>query len=293
MSEKDPAQESTSRIPSVIVDDVHVKYKVIGSKGSKVQAHHKDSLLKKLVRRGAKITSAGSTEIHALRGVSFIAHDGEAIGILGTNGSGKSTLLRAIAGLQPVSHGSVYMRGRASLMGVGAALVKNLTGERNIMIGCLALGMSVSEVKEKFNDIVKFAELGDAVYLPMSTYSHGMAARLRFAISTAITPDVLIVDEALSTGDSAFKTKSRRRIDEIREAAGTVFVVSHSSATIKSMCSRAIWIDQGTVKMDGAVDEVVDAYRAFTRHSRAERRRRRRLRRKRRAALNGSGKVES
>ncbi|WP_246045961.1 ABC transporter ATP-binding protein [Rarobacter faecitabidus] len=268
----------------MIVDDVHVTYLVIGSKGGAVRARKNDSRWKRLLRKGAKLSGAGKTEIHAVKGVSFTAYDGEVIGILGTNGSGKSTLLRAICGLQPVSQGRVYMKGKASLMGVGAALMKNLTGERNIMMGCLAMGMSPREVRAKFKEIVRFSEIGDAVYLPMSTYSHGMAARLRFAISTAMTPDVLVIDEALATGDAAFKQKSRRRIAEIQEAAGTIFVVSHSARTIQSMCTRAIWLDQGEIRMDGPADAVAKEYRAHMTTIRAERRRRRRERRARRLA---------
>lgn len=273
---------SDKRVPSVIVDDVHVDYLVIGSKGGKVRSRRGDSRFKRLLRRGAKLSSVGTTTVKAIKGVSFVAYDGEVIGILGTNGSGKSTLLRAMCGLQPVSQGRVYMKGQAALMGVGAALQRNLTGERNIMMGCLALGMTPSQVKSKFREIVRFAELGDAVYLPMSTYSHGMAARLRFAISTAVTPDVLIIDEGLATGDAAFKEKSQRRIAEIRDAAGTIFVVSHSARSIKAMCTRAIWIDKGCVRMDGQVEDVARAYRAHVAQVRAERLRKRRERRKQR-----------
>ncbi len=253
--------------PSVIVEDLHVTYHVIGSTGKRVKPQAGDTRLKRLLRRGAKHSGAGVAEVKAIRGVSFMVRHGESVGILGSNGSGKSTMLRALAGLLPAERGSVYVSGKPSLLGVNAALMKDMTGERNIMIGGLALGLTVDEVHERFDDIVAFAEIGDFVYLPMKTYSSGMAARLRFAISTAVTPEILMIDEALATGDAAFRQKSQIRINEIREQAGTIFLVSHSLATVRAMCSRAIWLDKGKVRMDGPVDEVADAYREFSRRT--------------------------
>src|SRR5690625_3525622 len=176
------------------------------------------------------------------------------------NGAGKSTLLRAVAGLMPVSSGDVYVSGSSALLGVHAALIKSLTGERNIMIGGLALGLTKAEVQERYDEIVEFAGLQDFVHLPMKAYSSGMSARLRFAISTAAVPDILMIDEALATGDAEFKKRSEERIEEIRESAGTVFLVSHSDSTIRQVCDRALWLERGELVMDGPVDEVCDAY---------------------------------
>lgn len=255
-----PASERLLGAPSVIVDDLHVSYRVFGARGRPAA---KDSLVRRLLGKG-RARATGVTEVKAVRGVSFVARHGESIGIVGTNGSGKSTLLRALAGLIPPTQGSVYVSGTPSLLGVNAVLMKKLSGERNIMVGGLALGLTVHEVREKFDEIVDFAGIGDFVYLPMAAYSAGMAARLRFAISTAGRPDILMIDEALSTGDAAFRQKSRERIDEIRQEAGTIFLVSHSLASVKAMCNRMIWIDQGQIRMDGPVDEVAPAYRKFT-----------------------------
>lgn len=251
--------------PSVIVQDLHVTYRVIGSKG-RTQLEVKDGFVKRLLRQGQQHTG-GVTEIKAVRGISFVAHKGESVGIIGTNGSGKSTTLQTLAGLLAPTQGSVYVSGVPSLLGVSAVLMKDLTGERNIMIGGLALGLTVKEINERFDDIVEFAGIGDFVYLPMKTYSSGMAARLRFAISTAATPDVLMIDEALATGDAAFRERSRQRIDEIRQQAGTVFVVSHSLKSIKAMCTRAIWLDRGELRMDGEVEAVAEQYWKFTREN--------------------------
>src|SRR5690606_28161323 len=172
-------------------------------------------------------------------------------------------LLQAVAGLLPATSGSVYLTGTPSLLGVNAALIKKLSGERNILIGGLALGLSRREIESRFEEIVDFAGIGDFVELPMNTYSSGMAARLRFAISTAAVPDVLMIDEALATGDAAFRQRSKERIEQIRHDAGTVFFVSHSLASVRAMCTRAIWLDKGIIRADGPVDEIADRYAAF------------------------------
>jgi teichoic acid transport system ATP-binding protein len=249
--------------PSLIVDDLHVTYRVWG--GSRRPAEvEKSSVFRRMLNRGSGHVGA-VTEIKAVQGISFVARHGEAIGIVGRNGSGKSTLLRAIAGLLPLSGGAVYVSGEASLLGVNAALIKTLTGERNIMIGGLALGLTPAQVRERFDEIVDFAGIGEFVELPMQAYSSGMGARLRFAISSAARPDILMIDEALATGDAEFRARSQARIDEIRHHAGTVFLVSHSLTAIKAMCSRALWIEGGKLALDGPVDDVCAAYQQFAR----------------------------
>ncbi|MEG3614548.1 ABC transporter ATP-binding protein [Isoptericola haloaureus] len=263
--------------PCLVVDDLHVVYRVIGSRGrQKARASGakttdvedtKPGFFRRLVTAGGDHVGA-YTEVHAVRGVSFVAHHGESIGIVGVNGSGKSTLLRAVAGLIPPKSGSVHVAGEPALLGVNAALMPQLSGERNIMIGGLALGLTEAEVEERFDEIVEFADIGDFVYLPMKTYSSGMAARLRFAISSAAAPDILMIDEALATGDATFKARSKARIDEIREDAGTVFLVSHSVSTIEAMCTRVLWLHKGQLVMDGPTEEVTTAYRDYVRAQR-------------------------
>ncbi|MFF2778329.1 ABC transporter ATP-binding protein [Streptomyces sp. NPDC058052] len=215
----------------------------------------------------------GSRRVHAVKGVGFVARRGEAIGLIGSNGSGKSTLLKAIAGLQPVESGTIYTRGRPALLGVDAALMGDLSGERNVILGGLAMGMRRQEIASRYDEIVDFSGLAtpdrpedDPLARPLRTYSSGMGARLRFAISaTARTHDVLLIDEALATGDARFQRRSRRRIEELRAAAGTVFLVAHANATIRDTCDRALWLEAGTLRMDGPADEVVAAYEEFTR----------------------------
>lgn len=254
--------------PCLIVDDIHVKYRVFGGRRkSFATTDTNPSLLRRVLRSTGDYLGPGK-EIHALRGVSFVARHGESIGVVGRNGSGKSTLLRAIAGLLPLHQGAVYTSGQASLLGVNAALMQGLTGERNIMIGGLALGLNRKQVRERFNEIVDFAGIGDFVYQPMQAYSSGMGSRLRFAISSAAQPDILLIDEALSTGDAEFRARSKARIDEIREQAGTVFLVSHSLQAVQQMCSRVLWIHEGKLRMDGPAEEVSEAYQAFVRPNR-------------------------
>ncbi|MFD8416120.1 MULTISPECIES: ABC transporter ATP-binding protein [unclassified Streptomyces] len=248
------------RIPTVIADDVHVVYKVNAGarKGGATAA------LSRIVSRRS---DPGVREVHAVKGVSFTAYRGEAIGLIGSNGSGKSTLLKAIAGLQPVARGTVYSHGQPSLLGVNAALMNDLTGERNVILGGLAMGMSREQVRERYQDIVDFSginEKGDFISLPMRTYSSGMGARLRFSIAAAKDHEVLMIDEALATGDAAFQRRSHKRIEELRAQAGTVFLVSHGIGTVRETCDRAIWLEAGVLRMDGPADEVCAAYEAHT-----------------------------
>ena len=250
------AVDTDARVPTVVVDDLEIVYRVYsGSRGNAA------SIFGRAVQ-GLK--SPQMREIHAVRGVTLTTYEGESVGLIGRNGSGKSTLLRAIAGLLPPERGAVYTEGQPSLLGVNAALMDDLTGERNVRLGCLAMGMTPTEVAESYDSIVEFAGIGDFVSLPMSTYSSGMAARLRFAIAAAKSHNVLMIDEALGTGDAEFKRKSQERILELRDEAGTVFLVSHSLDTIREACTRAVWLDKGLVRMDGDVDEVVDAYSEAT-----------------------------
>ncbi|WP_341721194.1 ABC transporter ATP-binding protein [Micromonospora sp. FIMYZ51] len=250
------------RIPTVVVDDAHVVYRVHRRRGAGNTSPA--TAFKRLLTR----TSAPNVrQVHAVRGVTFTAYRGEAIGLIGTNGSGKSTLLRAIAGLLPVEHGAIYTQGQPSLLGVNAALLNDLPGERNVTLGCLAMGMHPAEVQRKLPEIIEFSGInqrGDFASLPMRTYSSGMSARLRFSIAAAKQHDVLLIDEALATGDKKFRKRSEKRVRELRESAGTVFLVSHQLSSVRDTCERTIWLESGEMRMDGPTDEVIRAYEAFT-----------------------------
>lgn len=262
MAGRDPSAPATvdpTREPSVIASHVDITYRVFSGRGAGDDIDEGSRALRRLWRRGT--AGVGVREVHAVRDVSFVAYPGESIGIVGRNGSGKSTLLRTIAGLVPPTSGRLWINGRAALLGVNAVLMPKLTGRRNVWIGALALGLSPEEVEARYDEIVAFADIGEFIDLPMSAYSSGMAARLRFAISTAVVPDILVVDEALATGDSAFRERATERIEQVRHEAGTVFIVSHSRSTIEQMCSRALWIDEGRLLADGEPGPVSGLYR--------------------------------
>ncbi|MGW7818964.1 ABC transporter ATP-binding protein [Streptomyces puniciscabiei] len=264
MRERLERLSKAERIPTVVCDGVDIVYRVNGTGSGRGSA---TAALNRILRRKQAEKAAGVRRVHAVKNVSFVAYKGEAIGLIGTNGSGKSTLLKAVAGLLPVENGHIYTHGQPSLLGVNAALMNDLTGERNVYLGGLAMGMSREQVKERYQDIVDFSginEKGDFITLPMRTYSSGMAARLRFSIAAAKDHDVLLIDEALATGDRRFQMRSEERIRELRATAGTVFLVSHNNKSIRDTCERTLWLERGELRMDGPTEDVMKEYEAFT-----------------------------
>ena len=248
-------------VPTVVVDGLHVVYRIYGTGTGHGNA---TAALRRMVLRQG---SPNITTVHAVKGVTFTAYRGEAVGIIGSNGSGKSTLLKAIAGLLPADRGRVYTNGQPSLLGVNAALMNDLTGGTNVVLGGLAMGMSQEEIRDRYQGIVDFSginEKGDFISLPMRTYSSGMAARLRFSIAAAKNHDVLMIDEALATGDRSFQRRSEARIRELRQEAGTVFLVSHNNNSIRDTCDRVVWLEKGELLMDGPTDDVIKAYEAHS-----------------------------
>jgi teichoic acid transport system ATP-binding protein len=257
MAVAEPAPSSTAptvarqhATPTVVTRNLHVVYRVYEDRHPSLREVFTNRLRRPSYR-----------EIHAVRGVDLTAYEGEAIGLIGRNGSGKSTLLQAIAGLLPATEGEVYAKNQPSLLGVNAALQRGVSGRRNILLGGLALGMSRVEIAERMDEIIEFAGLEEFIDLPIRTYSSGMRARLHFAIATAVSPDILLVDEALATGDEVFKARSQARIDELVRGAGTVFLVSHSLNIIQEACNRCLWLDQGRLAMDGDPEAVIFAYK--------------------------------
>ena len=234
---------------SVLVDGLHVTYRVRAN-----VMYSNRNLPIRGVRRRQWI------EVNALRGISLRFEKGEVVGIVGANGSGKSSLLRCIAGLQVRTAGRVLVRGEARLLGVQAALKPRLSGYRNIILGGLAMGLSRMEVEERLDEVVDFSGVGDAIWRPMETYSSGMRARVAFSIATMQSPEVLLLDEALAVGDRDFQDRSIGRIASMQDQAHTVVMVSHNLNEIRRACSRAVWIDEGCVRLDGPVTEVLDEY---------------------------------
>jgi teichoic acid transport system ATP-binding protein len=239
---------TTDHKPVVVVDDVYVIYQVFGT-GKKARKTNGNIAKKSKMR-----------EVHAVKGVSFAVHEGETVGIVGSNGSGKSSLMRAIAGLYPVTKGAVYAYGKPSMLGVGAALLPNLSGEKNIILGGLAMGYEKKQIIEASKSIIDFSGLRDFIDLPMRTYSQGMSARLRFSIAASKKHDILIIDEALAVGDRKFRLKAEEKIRQMRKEAGTVFLVSHNMKSIQDTCNRVLWIEKGELVMDGDPKEVCTAF---------------------------------
>jgi ABC-type polysaccharide/polyol phosphate transport system ATPase subunit len=197
----------------------------------------------------------------ALKGISFSISDGEVVGIVGRNGSGKSTILKIIAGVYRPTAGLVKVSGKvAALIELGAGFHPELTGRENILINGLLLGLSKSGIREREQQIVNFAELGEFIDSPIKQYSSGMYMRLAFAIATEVDPDILLIDEILAVGDAAFQRKCMARIDEFRRRGKIIVFVSHGAGNVRTICERALLIHEGTLVEDGPVDQVLARY---------------------------------
>lgn len=202
-------------------------------------------------------------EFLALDNVSLSVRKGEVFGLIGVNGAGKTTLLRLVARIMRPTQGRVRVVGNvAPLLAMGAGFHTELTGRENVFLNGAILGFNRKVIEQNFKRIVDFAELWDFIDAPLRTYSSGMIARLGFAVATDIMPDILIVDEALSVGDTAFQEKSFARIRSFQENGSTILLVTHGMDTIRRMCNRAAWLDQGQLRAIGPANEVVDQYLA-------------------------------
>ena len=208
--------------------------------------------------------SRSTKEIHALKKISFDVKSGTVLGVVGANGAGKSTLMRTIGGIIPPTSGEVEVYGDVSAMlSLGVGFNPGLSGRENIFLGGLAAGLSREEVVEKYDKIVAFAELEEFIDMPMRAYSAGMYGRLAFSVATSMNPDILIIDEALSTGDASFKEKSGKRIQELCEEVRTLLIVSHALGTVEQLCNEAIWLHKGELILRDEPKTVIEAYKRF------------------------------
>lgn len=202
-------------------------------------------------------------EFTALDHVSFTVEKGETLGLIGRNGAGKSTILKVISGILKPTEGSVTCHGNVvPMLELGSGFDMDLTGRENIFLNGAILGYSEGFLNAKYDEIVEFSELGEFIETPIRNYSSGMLARLAFSIATVVQPEILIVDEILSVGDAQFQEKSKKRMLELMGGGTTVLFVSHDIEQIREMCSRAIWLEKGKVRMVGDAKELCGAYGA-------------------------------
>ncbi|RMO80987.1 Lipopolysaccharide ABC export system, ATP-binding protein [Pseudomonas syringae pv. philadelphi] len=210
------------------------------------------------------ISTKPKEEHWVLKHVNFSIHAGEAIGIVGQNGAGKSTLLKMITGTLQPTEGSVQVNGRiAAILELGMGFTPDLTGRQNVYHAAGLMGFNADRIDTVIREIEAFAEIGTYFDEPVRTYSSGMQMRVAFAVATAIRPEILIVDEALSVGDSYFQHKSFDRIREFQQQGTTLLIVSHDRGSIQALCNRAILLEKGTVIKDGKPEEVMDFYNAL------------------------------
>ncbi len=238
-------------MPVIRLDDVALRYRLAKQRIPSLKEYAIHLL------RGALTYQ----ELWALDGVSFAIERGEVVGIVGRNGAGKSTLLKVISGILKPTRGRVAVTGRVSpLLELGTGFDYELTGRENVMLNALLLGRSKREVRERFDSIVDFSELGDFIDVPLRNYSSGMTARLGFSIATAWDPEILILDEVLVVGDAAFQQKCHRRLREVLASGATVLMVSHVARMLILECSRCLWLSEGHLVADGPPAEVLAQY---------------------------------
>lgn len=200
-------------------------------------------------------------EFTALDHVSFTVKKGETLGLIGRNGAGKSTMLKVISGILKPTEGSVVCHGNVvPMLELGSGFDMDLAGRENIFLNGAILGYSEEFLKEKYEEIVEFSELGQFIEAPIRNYSSGMLARLAFSIATVVQPEILIVDEILSVGDAQFQEKSRKRMLKLMGGGTTVLFVSHSIEQVREICKRVVWLERGSVRADGEAEEVCDKY---------------------------------
>jgi ABC-2 type transport system ATP-binding protein len=229
---------------SIVVENLHKEFSM--------QYHRTLKQMAVAASRRLPLTETFS----AINDVSFTVEQGESIGLMGLNGSGKSTLLKVLNGVLRPDQGIVRTRGRiAGLIATGAGFHPQMTGRENLFLNGAILGMSETEIKRKFDEIVAFADIGKFLDTPVSHYSSGMYARLGFSIAVHVDADIFLADEVLAVGDRPFKKKCLARMQEIRADGTTIFYVSHASASVRAMCDRVLVLESGRLNFDGDVDE--------------------------------------
>ena len=252
-------EESQTKYELVGEDNIAIELKNV-SLSFKIGKDKIDNL-KEYVIRTINRTKEKKTLFKATDNVSFKIYKGEKVGIIGFNGAGKSTLLKIISGVYTPDEGEVIINGNiAPLVSLGAGFDKNYSGKENVFLNGAILGYNEKFLKEKYDEILEFSELGEFINLPVKNYSSGMLSKLGFSIATIVEPDILILDEVLGVGDITFKKKSKEKLKSLMASNTTVLLVSHSINEIRSICDKAIWIEKGRVKAVGEVNNICNQY---------------------------------
>lgn len=252
MSEKEKdIMETTQQEIAIEVKNLCIGYK-------NIKAY---SIKKSLLR----LKKVHVEEFQAVRDVSFVVPKGEILGIIGKNGSGKSTMLKAMAGIFSPDSGSIDLKGHTvSLLSIGVGFQKEVTGRENILLSGMLLGFSEQEIRGKMDEIIKFAELGKFIDMPVKTYSSGMYSKLAFSITAILETEIMLIDEVLSVGDQHFKKKSYQKMKElISNRDRTVVIVSHNISTLNSLCDRVMWMHDGVIKKIGETEAILEEYQEF------------------------------
>lgn len=255
----DPNTASDS-VPAIACSGISKCYQVYVRPEDRLR----QSLLPRVQRVSRRTVRRYYNEFWALRDVTFHVARGETVGIIGRNGSGKSTLLQVVCGTLAPTTGTVDVNGRvAALLELGSGFNPEFTGRENVFLNGVVLGLTREQIRERFDDIALFADIGDFIDQPVKTYSSGMAVRLAFAVMAHVDADILVIDEALAVGDAVFTQKCMRFLRTFKQN-GTVLFVSHDAASILNLCDRAIWIDSGALRMQGSAQDVSNAYMEYT-----------------------------
>lgn len=237
--------------------DVLVKAEDVGMK-FKIRAEKFDTLKERVVALFTKKHEVNT--LHVLENVSFEIKKGESLGVIGHNGAGKSTLLKIVAGIYRPTAGRVYTQGKIVLLNIGVGFDMEATAEENIYLNGAILGFTRKQMREKFDSIIEFSELGEFMKMPLKNYSSGMISRLGFAIAIDICPDLLLVDEVLSVGDENFQRKCLAKIEELRSKGVSFMFVSHNVNQVKKFCEKTLWIENSKVMAYGDTAEVCKKY---------------------------------
>jgi len=239
-------------LASIILENACVEFPIYNARGRSIRRNL-------MARVGGSVAADGDVvSVNALKNVNLRLTNGDRLGLLGHNGAGKSTLLRVLSGAYEPSSGSAEIQGAvSSLLDITMGMDPEMSGAENIVLRGAIIGMTIPEARERIPEIAEFAEIGDFLDLPMRTYSSGMNMRLAFAISTAIRPDILLMDELISVGDAAFASKARQRVQELIASAGILVLASHDPKSLLEYCTRGIVMEHGQIAFDGPIEEAI------------------------------------